>query len=371
MPKPFYPAAASALVHAALLAFYVAGFGGDPSALVCVDREVIGRWPYETVRVGFETGGYDGQHYYAIARDPWRRHELHNDCAPVRHVRILYPAACWLFSCGGDGYLLLWVMPLVNLLAIAGLAWLGARWAILQGWSGWWGCLLPLAVNAGLPALRNLTDPVSTFTVCGLLLAWLTQRPWWTVALWATSATFAREQNAAVVLIVLGVALWHGRDRTATALFAVLLLWSAWIVALRAMYGEWPLLPSQGNIGLPLSGMLFRWTHLDLSGSRQSALLHALRMLHLTIQLVLAVHLLRRGTDRAVALVALAGAALALIGGTSLYEDAWSYTRVFSWMPLAVWLGYIQARRRWPLILLALAVLWPVVVVMRAWWPGG
>ena len=43
MPKPFYPAAATALLHAALLVCYVGGFGGDVSALVCVDRDVIGR----------------------------------------------------------------------------------------------------------------------------------------------------------------------------------------------------------------------------------------------------------------------------------------------------------------------------------------
>ena len=41
--------------------------------------------------------------------------------------------------------------------------------------SPWWGFLLPLLLNAGTPALRDLTDPVATFAVCGLLAAWLMQ----------------------------------------------------------------------------------------------------------------------------------------------------------------------------------------------------
>jgi hypothetical protein len=369
MPKPFLPAAATALLHAALLFCFVRGLGGDASALLCVDRDVIGRSPYEAVTFGFETGGYDGQYYYAIARAPWQRHESDTDDAPIRQARILYPAVCWLFSGGGNPYALLWVMPLVNLLAIGGLAWIGAAWAMRQGWNAWWGCLLPLAVNAGLPALRDLTDPVAILGACGLLFAWLTHKRWWILTVWAVAALFAREQSVAIVLIILGVALWHGRIRTVLGLAAVMLCWFAWILTLRQMYDEWPFLPSAGNTDIPFAGMLYRWTHLGFSTSRQAGALHIMRMLHLTAQLGLAVLLIRQRGDRAVVFIALAGAALAVVGGISLYIDGWSYTRVFAWMPLAIWFGSIQARRRWPLIFLSLALVWPLAVVVRVWLP--
>jgi hypothetical protein len=370
MSKPFYPAAATALLHAALLVGYVAGFGGDVSALVCADRETIGRPPLEAVTVGFDTCGYDGQFYYAIARAPWRPHDLYNDNGAIRQARVLYPAICWLFSGGGNPQALLWVMPLVNLFAIVGLAWIGAAWAMRQGWNAWWGCLLPLAVNAGLPALRDLTDPVATFAVCGLLYAWLTDKRWWVLTLWSVAALFAREQSVVIVLIVWSAAVWRVRMRTALGLTGALLLWSAWILTLRQMYGEWPFLPSEGNTGIPFAGMLYRWTHLGFEKSTQAGVLHVLRMLHLTAQLGLVVLLLRQCSDRAIMMTALAGAALAVIGGISLYIDGWSYTRVFAWMPLAIWFGYLQVRRRWPVVFLSLAALWPLAVVVRVWLPG-
>jgi hypothetical protein len=223
--------AVAVVLHAALLGAYVAAYGGDPSSLVCVDRAVIGRPPYEAVRTGFGTLGYDGQFYYALARAPWARHVFHIDSAAARQLRIFYPAVSWLVS-GGDPRALLWVMPTLNLLAIGGLAWLGAALALRHGLSAWWGCLLPLAVNAGTPALRDLPDVLSTFALCGLLAAGVLRWPWWSMLPWALAAVLTREQNVAVVAGLLALALWR-RDRPlALGLVAVLLAWAGWAATL-------------------------------------------------------------------------------------------------------------------------------------------
>src|SRR5215469_10972811 len=110
------PVLAVVAFHAAVLTAYVAAFDGDLSALVCVARERLGQTPYEHIRIGFDRNGYDGQFYYAIARAPWRRHDLGIDDPAVRQARILYPVVSWLLS-AGDAHRLLWVMPLVNLAA--------------------------------------------------------------------------------------------------------------------------------------------------------------------------------------------------------------------------------------------------------------
>jgi hypothetical protein len=204
------PALAAAAFHAIVLAAYVAAFHGDLSALVCVARERQGRTPYELIGTGFDRNGYDGQFYYAIARAPWRRQELGIDAPAIRQARILYPAVSWLLS-GGDARQLLWAMPLVNLLAIAALAALGAAAARGYGLNPWWGVLLPFAVNAGMPALRNLTDVLSTLSVAALLIAWLRRWPWWVASLGAAAALFSREQNVAVVLLVLLFAIRRAR----------------------------------------------------------------------------------------------------------------------------------------------------------------
>jgi hypothetical protein len=85
------------------------------------------------------------------------------------------------------------------------------------------------------------------------------------------------------------------------------------------------------------------------------------------LQLGLALWLWRLPGDRVIRLVALAGAGLAVVGGMALYGDNWSYPRVFAWLPLAVWLGCVEARRRWPLIALSAPCVLPLAVLVRVW----
>src|SRR5262249_33131266 len=75
--SPLVVAFTALLIHMALMAAYVAApkWSGDLSALVCVDRERLGQPPFRHVRVGFPDGGYDGQAYYVIAQNPWRRQD--------------------------------------------------------------------------------------------------------------------------------------------------------------------------------------------------------------------------------------------------------------------------------------------------------
>jgi hypothetical protein len=374
MSRLLGPTLAATAFHAAVLAAYVAAFHGDPSSLACVARERLGQSPYEFIDTGFDKNGYDGQFYYALARAPWRPHHLDIDAPAVRQARILYPAISWLLS-AGDGRRLLWVMPCVNLLAIAALAGLGAKTARDYGLSPWWGALLPFAVNAGMPVLRNLTDVLSTLSVAALLIAWLRGWPWWTAGLCAAAALFGREQNVVVVMLVVVFTLWRARTvpgspqcdkRWLAGIVAALLSWSLWLGVLRLFYGEWSLLPAGGNLGAPLSGMLYRWTHLA-GESTGLTIFHIVCMFALTLQLGLAIRLMGTPSDGLLRSVAAAGFLLALMGGLSLYGDSWSYPRVFAWLPLSVWLACVQLRWRWPLLALSAPVMLPLAVLVRAW----
>ena len=368
MSRSILPIAAAVALHLALLVGYLAAFRGDLSALVCVGQKQAGMPPYEAVSVGFAAGGFDGQFYYAIARNPWVWQAAVLDVPAYRHVRLLYPALAWAFSGGGNPYHLFWALPLINLAAIAGSAWLGVRLARHFGVNVWWGFVLPLAVNDGMALLRDLTDPLATCTVCGVLASWLMGGRWHHIVLWAAAALFAREQNVAVVLVVWVAALGTGRYRTAAAFAAVFALWAGWIALLHSGYGQWPVLPrSDYFFGVPFKGMWFRWTNLGFSGSRLSAGLHFCRMLLLTLHCGLALYLAARTPDRVVSFLALGGVALAVLTGMSSYEDAWSYTRVFVWIPLAVWLAGLRLHLSRPMWLLVPVVLWPLVAVATAW----
>jgi hypothetical protein len=367
MLKICLPVAASVVLHAAILALYLAAFHGDPSALVCADKDSIGEPPYEAITIGFPSGGFDGQFYYVVAQNPWQRQERGMDLGCYRQLRILYPALGWALS-GGDPRLLLWVLPAINLVVIGVMAWLGLCLARHFGMNVWWGFLLPLAVNDGMMLLRNLTDPLGMLAVCGLVAGWLLNWRGWTLSLWAVVAVLSREQNVAVVGVVLLALLWVRRWRSAAGLACALALWAGWIGILRIAYGQWPFLPHHPMYyGSPFSGFLFRWTHLTQASSTLSAIFHFLRILVLTAQIVLGSWLAARSSDGVIAAVILGGTAMAVLAGIAFYEDAWGYTRVFGWIPLGIWLASVRLRQCRPMWVLTPAILWPLITVATAW----
>lgn len=339
--------------------------------LVGVAANRVGHAPFEEVRVNLREDGYDGQFFYAIARNPWRKFAKSDglDCPPLRQARILYPVASWLLS-GGRPYLLVWAMPLVNLLAIAGLAALGALLADRHGFNPWWGFLLPLAVCAGLPALRDLSDVLSVATIGALLVAWILRGPWWALAVSAAAAMLVRDPNVAVVLLVLAGVAWRRDVRGTLGLAAALLVWCGWMVTVRSMYGTWSFTAVRGDLGPPGRGLWYCLQHLG-GVSRLLAVVNAACLCGLLLQIGLVGRLLFGRVDRVTVLVAAAGAGLALLGDVPVYEDVWGYMRIFNWLPLGCWLACVQARWRLPAAALSAAGLLPVAVVLQALLRGG
>lgn len=351
--------------HLGLLVLYVAKHGGDPGSLACVGRALAGKAPYEHIRTFIGPSGYDGQFYYAIAQAPWRTHgnEL-MDHPAARHARILYPVVCWLAS-AGDPEWLLWVMPAVNLLVLAGLAALGGWYALWLGHSPWWGFVLPLALNAGLPTLHNLTDPLAALAVAALLIGWLRDARPWVLGVCGALAMLAREQNLLVVAILLVTSLYRGRLDRAVALAAGGALWGAWMAGLWWAYGTWPMLSSRANFTYPLAGWLFRLSH--PGGNDHFSLRLSLFLMpafgHLLLQVGLGLYLVGRFAwhqERVLAFTALAAIGLILFGGVAIYCDFWSYTRIFFWLPLAIWLISLRSGSTWPAWCLLPAALWPL-----------
>lgn len=360
------PVLVSLLLFGGLMALYVAKNGGSVDALLCVGRNRAGVPPYEMVRSPIGPNGYDGQFYYAIARDPWRTHlNSQIDHPPARHLRMLYPFLCWLCS-GGDRLVLFWVMPAINLVCLAGLTALGAWFALQNGRSPWWGLSLPLFLNSGLPALHNLTDTMTTLALAGMLIGWLTGAPAWVVTLAGLGALFGREQNLAVVGVVALAAAWQRRWAIVGGLTLAVSFWLTWVMVLRWAYGAWPFITGPGVFEGPFQGLWYRLSHPggnDRFSLRLSFFLMA-ALAHLVIQMGLALVLVVRARDFVLSSLMLGGIALAAVAGTPFFGDFWSYTRVFVWIPLGIWL--IALPRRWDvsLWLLAPACVWPIAAAL-------
>lgn len=304
--------------------------------------------------------------YYAIARHPFQRQGPGIDLPGCRHLRILYSLVCWMLS-GGNGLLLLWIMPAVNLFLIGALAWLGTTFAVRHGMSSWYGFLLPLAVNACLPALRNLTDELSTLAVLGLLLSLLTGSAGWQVVVWSGAAIFSREQNAAIVGLALAAALSQKRGRLALGLAGVLAAWFGWMLILRITYGAWPLLGSDGNSGPPFSGLYYGWTHLGgARGSVRLGIINGLSLAHWGLLMAVAMIVVGIGKAKGtVALFLAGGLLLSLVAGQYIFNDLFSYRRTLVWLPMGIWLVGVQSRSPWLLWALSPATVFSVAAVVH------
>ncbi|HLN29545.1 MAG TPA: hypothetical protein VK395_17485 [Gemmataceae bacterium] len=359
------PVAITLLLHVTLMCGYVTLWGGDVSALVCADQSKIGRWPYEEVTTGFKTGGFDGQFYYTLARAPWQLQKAFIDLPPLRHSRILFLALGWLLSAGGDPVLLLWALPALNLACICGLSGLGAVYASHHGRSPLWGCLLPIVVNAAAPALRDLTDPLATFAVTGFLMSWLLGQGQRAQCAWALAAMLSREQNVAIVLIVLGNALTKRLWQRSLWLAAALAIFLAWMATLRHAYGAWPFL--SGNLALPFAGIIYRLMHGNGIVGSHSIPIHMLAIGFLLLQVGLSICMIFLRAEHTVLFIALAGVILVTLAGIPIYMNGQSYTRVFLWMPLAIWFWSMQTGRSWPVWLLTPAFLWPCFALVQVW----
>jgi hypothetical protein len=356
--------AAAGAFSAVVILAYVALYGGRPAALICADREKIGQWPFEAVDVGFAPPGFDGQFYYALARSPWHRCDSALDSPAYRHARIVYPALAWLLS-GGDPRLLLWVLPAVNWLALVGLAGIGAAVARHYGRTPWWGLILPLMLNATTPALRNLTDPIAMATACAVVAAWVLRWQAWTLAPLAALAIFSREQNLVIVGLVILESVLNRRFRATVAAGAAVGLFAVWVLVLHSVYGAWPVSPA--NTEAPFAGFWYRVTHMTGRLSTPDSFVNVFGVAMIVAQALIVLKLVAARADRLPALIALAGAALAAQGGTIIYADIGSYTRVFWWMPFGIWLWAVQTGRTWPGLLAGFGLLWPAYALAQAW----
>ena len=384
------PVLATLIVHIALMGLYLAKNRGDVSEFLCMGANRIGTYPYEAVPYALGPSGHDGQFYYALARSPWSIHGPDIDLPAGRHLRIFYPALCWCLT-GGNPILLFYVMPLVNLLAIAGIAAIGVQLARHYGRSPWWGFMLPVGLNLGISLLHNFTDCVSSLAAVGLLASYFLRQRWWVASVWAAVAMLSREQNVAVAGLIGLTALWERRWALASGLIAAGALWLAWVGTLWDWYGTPPFLVGC-NFSAPFTGMIFRLQHLGDTGFRISTRLATVQFLsifHLLVLVAVAIFALARPqqfrVNRLIAmgrspvsltpapenqqflvrmLIAL-GLVLTILGSPNIYMDFASYLRVFIWVPLGLWLAFLpKANSCWSLLFVP-GFFWSLAAALR------
>ncbi len=153
-------------------------------------------------------------------------------------------------------------MPLLNIVAAMGLGWIGAVWAVHQGRPASWGFYLPCGMVPGIAVVLNLTDAVAALTLTCMVLAYLRRIDIWVGPL-AQLMLLAKEQNALVLVLTGGLALYARRWIAIVGLSFAGVLWCGWLFWIWASYDRsWPFIPASGNFASPGYGIYWRLTHL-------------------------------------------------------------------------------------------------------------
>src|SRR5205814_9129169 len=112
-----------------------------------------------------------------------------------------------------------------------------------------------------MPSRRSLPHAPSPLAPFGRLPARLPPADARNLTACAAAAPRSREQNLAVVLILLAASVYKRRYGVTAGLLVSLVLWLSWVGVLRSWYAAWPFIGPQGTFDLPFAGMEYRWTH--------------------------------------------------------------------------------------------------------------
>ncbi|MDA8117787.1 MAG: hypothetical protein M0000_10510 [Actinomycetota bacterium] len=250
--------------------------------------------------------GYDGQFYFRIAMAPFdfAPHALGITFDSVfRMQRIVYPLVSWVLSLGSP-HLLLYVLPAVNLAALAGLAWVLASFAVASGKHPLFGLLAALYPGYALSLGRDLTEPLAAFTL--MLGLYLLERDKYLPAAIVLGVSVLTREAGTLVVMAIGIA-WlvgvvRGRSEgSSRGLFLAAavptIAFLGWQAVVRSQAGHFVLTGfAESNLGVPfgqlMSGILTRLTSPPNTGN----LLWFIQFAGLTIVVVASLVLLRRST---------------------------------------------------------------------------
>lgn len=349
------PVAAALAVYLAFLALVLAPYGFNPSALIGLGTANPLNDPalLPDGLVIFEGIGYDGQHFYHIARGLARGERP--AVPPVRAQRIGYPLTAAILSLGQEAAIP-YALVAVNLLAVAVGTAMFARLLGRHNLNPWWSLLFALNSGQILAVQMDLALPMVMAFTAGALLCWEKRRVWAAGAL--LGAALLTRESAVLFLIPLVVAELLGRRwRAATILGLSVIPFLAWQAALYLWLGAGGVGVSAGQVVAPGAGMAAALGSAMASlgqglaaMARQGSVVAVMALI--LAALAVSVWRLRRGYDAYTGGV-LFHALFAVCASYDIWEAYASAGRVFAGIfPLLV-LAYAVRRDRWTLLLLA------------------
>jgi hypothetical protein len=346
-----------ALLVAAVLLFIVGpglvAYQGNPTGFVRFGQKwVRDTHPPAGAVIDTKTG-YDGQYFWALARDPLLLHHstvagFHD--AGFRLQRIAYPALAYALAAGQESALP-WTLLGLNVIVVISLTLAFSAYARRRGWSGWWGLAVGLLPGLQFATMGDMSDALAVALMLGGLMAWQSQRRWLAAGLLAVAA-LAREPMllaVAAVAVDAGARWYPCRSEPGALRRAVRNAWPV-VVGPAGLYLAW-----QGYVHLrhgigtsapgtalsaPFTG-LFDEAQRAFAGNLNAASVWDLVYLGLIVGGIgTAFVLLRRGITAPAVAALLFGLVLLIL----TFGNDWSYTRLSAPLFAALLLGGLERR---------------------------
>lgn len=205
--------------------------------------------------------GFDGQQFYAMARDPFHPETVAPslDNARYRYQRPLYPALAWLLHPQGGGPGLVVALVVVSLLGLfLGALAMGALADYLRG-PPWLAMLYPLLPGAVWTVTSSVADGLAVSLCLVTIVAVLRGRAGLAI-LAATAAVLTRETT---ILVPLALVLAGRRRRDLPLLVVPGLVIAAWLLVVRVTVPDVGI--AMERLWWPLTGLLdatrTKWLH--------------------------------------------------------------------------------------------------------------
>jgi hypothetical protein len=204
-----HPAAASAIALVGWLAFVLARWqvwANGHITLFIMSGVTFSHPDQMSPRISHvPLAGYDGQFYYRFALNPFNWHATaygitvdHN----YRYTRLGYPLITWLLS-AGQHRAVPTVLIVVNLICVAVIAWLGAKFARDAGRHALWGLLFAAYFGLVISVGRDTSEPLADACMLAALLAYRRSR----YVLAAVLLAYGVITNEPILIMAVGIAL--------------------------------------------------------------------------------------------------------------------------------------------------------------------
>lgn len=299
--------------------------------------------------------GYDGTAFYRLALDPFTSettaYGISFDAPAYRQQRIGYPLIVWLLS-AGQPRAVPWLLVIVNIVAVASIAAVGASYARESGRHAMAGLLFAIYPGFVYSVSRDLAEPLACLFGLSAIVA-ITRRRHLAAAALLCAAVLTRET---FLIVAVAAALAHAfallRKRaspvTPVVFAAPIVIFAVWRAILAAHWGTAPLSP--GAIELTKPFVEYARVLISSSSLRRIHRLHFTEAAYLGLGVILVL------------------AALLKSSASTVTKLAWmAYLAMAATLPRAVWEEDVAFMR----VLGDLHVTGAAVVIRhRAWLPA-